>query len=389
MPPRYDRVPLPIDRNPLRQIGTAPGRLPQLELVDWAERIINIVVDHVEDIPVLGTLVKVLRTILDADQDGDISFDDLKKLLGGLGAIFDPIGWLSNISAAQIGGGPSVNLITNGSFDGDVSMLAEAGWVYDAEVGRTKPGSARTAADGNRKVLTNKLIKGSPGQQLTIAGWVKWQGLTLAAGSGPAFTIEVVALNDAGGTVATTSVVAHTTTAAAGGWQQLLGNYIIPTGATGIKVRIAVEARATAGTVWWDDLEARKIGTMPQNLVTGLPGALADTWQRIQEAIDRVMNGLGFFGVGFSPDALLEGLQNIPRANINGLENTLANIAEVAENAVATAVQQVIDGLNNVGQAADGILDAFGSLIDAIFGSGTSSGSTPVVRWSLSPDSDA
>lgn len=69
-------------------------------------------------------------------------------------------------------------------------------------------------------------------------------------------------------------------------------------------------------------------------------------------------------------------------SQITNANNTANSALSAAQGAIDSAVQIVINGLNNIGQAADPILSAIDSLIDAIFGSGTSSGSTPVVRWS-------
>lgn len=119
---------------------------------------------------------------------------------------------------------------------------------------------------------------------------------------------------------------------------------------------------------------------IPVGNIFGLDGLLGDLlpkadWLGFLSALPSFANT----GTGILPG--IPGVDDVLEA-IGGLWGKADGAESTATNAVDTAAQLIIDGLNNVGPKANIIQSALETFIDLIFGSGTSSGSTPAVRWS-------
>ena len=341
-------------------------------------------------------------------------------------------------------GEASPNLLENGSFDGPNPIEETEGWTLDTSVGRTSPGSARTFGNGTRRVLLSNVVLCTPEQKFDIGGFVTWSMLT-GGGTG-AFKLSAVAYDDTESVVEEKVIAQIDSPSGAQAWTALLGQYTVPTGTTKIRVQVEVAATVTGGTINWDDLSVTKYGSLPQRMVAGLVSALGDLGAGIAAAVEAMGNFFdkltgkvgttiadlqswagqlktilsgGTVGSGIFPtldnglkgavdgvrnfaqqilDAIVKAIRGIPivgagiadlLSDVEGLRETAdtANATAItadtkATTAVDTAVQTIKDGLNNQGPQAAPVQSALKSFIDSIFGSGTSSGSTPVVRWS-------
>lgn len=252
---------------------------------------------------------------LDGGLDASKLFGDLPgELVDGLraliSAVFDP-SWLSNIVPGQVGTGWSENLLTNPLFDGVISLLSEAGWEHDGTVFPAgAKGSAKVVADGTRKTLSNKVIRGSDGQTLRAGGDVEWSGPAPTVGR--AFTVEVRPFTAAGAELPPVDVVGITNPAASssGGFQTITADLPWPAGAAWVRTRIAVEAAVPVGTVArWSNLNTRKGGFMPQDRIKDLPADLADLINRflgVGNALNGFLRGLGAPSSGGAADPLLD-----------------------------------------------------------------------------------
>lgn len=257
------------------------------------------------------------------------NFLDISWIIGLIQSVFD-MSWLSELSISQLGPAGSVNLL-NGTFDdpASIDLTAAPGWSHNATVGRTNPGSAEASANGTRRVLRTKAFKASPGTKMDLSAYVKWAGVTASAGT--AFTISVV--NQlAGADVSTTQIASISSPGASGGWSLMSGlQHTVPAGVDYVRVQITVEAVVTAGTINFDDASLTRQGSLPQDWIVNLIPDLGGIRTKATETIDNIMNGLGFFGTGFSPGSLLGAVQNVPQANIQGLASSLSGLLPKAD----------------------------------------------------------
>lgn len=214
--------------------------------------------------------------------------DELRELIEGVvgtGATVDQVvGFILSLGGglSQLGRIPaslimagSPNLLANGSFDGAVSLDGETVWAWDGAEGRSSHGSARTAGDGTRKVLTSNLVEVSSGEDFAVEGFVKWADVT--AGAGTSFEIAVVAyMGDSLVSRTVVDTVSDLAYASSGSWIRLDGSYEVPaSGVDGVRIQIAVSATVSVGSVWWDDLSLKREGGIAQALVDGLGSALS------------------------------------------------------------------------------------------------------------------
>ncbi|MET9329467.1 hypothetical protein [Tsukamurella sp. NPDC003166] len=269
-------------------------------------------------------------------------------------AVFDP-SWLANIVPGQVGSGWSDNLLTNPIFDGVVSLLSEAGWEHDGTVFPAgAKGSGKVVADGTRKTLSNKIVKGSPGQMLRAGGQVEWSGP--AATVGRAFTVEVRPFTAAGVELPPVDVVGITSPAASssGVFQTITADLPWPAGAAWVRTRIAVENTVPVGTVVrWSNLDTRKGGFMPQDRIKDLPDDLEDLVGRflgIGNALNGFLRGQGTPTTGTPADPILDWVRDA-LGLFTGSTNATATTADEANgvggNALANTVsiQAQVSGL--------------------------------------------
>ncbi|MET9329471.1 hypothetical protein [Tsukamurella sp. NPDC003166] len=157
---------------------------------------------------------------------------------------------------------PSPNRVWDPGFDDLLTLWwTGGGWTKDTGVGHTAPGSARTTANGTRRILRAKSIPARGGQLWTeLSAWVRWQSLTIT-GSGAAITLEVEAFNG-GDSLGVTTVGNIVDPGTGGTWAQLkTTSFVTPPNTTNIRIQLAVESRVLLGTVWADDFIATSVLT--------------------------------------------------------------------------------------------------------------------------------
>ena len=337
--------------------------------INGPEDLPGLLLNFIENLPVVGEFVGLLEAILgtyDGDDEvllqiqalfrflrpdgfidagklfGDLPQEMIDRLRGFLQFILDP-SWLANLVPGQIGSGWSNNLLTNPGFDGSVSLDSDDGWEHDATVfqGDSK-GSARLTADGARHSLSNKVIQGAAGQTLRVGGWVKWSGVTAAAGR--AFAVEIRPFDANGVEGAPIVVGAINSPTASGGWQEIVADVSWPTGAAWIRTRIVVEASVTAGTVWWSSLQTRKGGFMPQDRIKDLPDNLASLFGNffgLGNALNGFLRGNGAPTTGGEGDNLLEWVREA-LGQFTGRTNTTSTTADKAQGVGSNALTNTV-----------------------------------------------
>ena len=376
-----------ITHDPNLRIDQSLGKLPEFDPRKLAEQLLNFFIDRMEDIPVLGVVVKALRQLLDTNQDGDITLEDLiglftgqgviKAIMNGLGHAGDQFGLGQVIAAFQNvlnGDSPldasklfgelpqhilgviaalvskfSGGLIEIGqlvkpgagqernwleSFDKPESVPTGDGFEHDATVGRTRLGSAKLTFDGAGHVRTSDPIEVVPGKPLDLGGYVRFDGY--AGTGGPAVALRVLAYNAGDQLIGSQQIGTVTPSGASSADFETVmqASWTAPAGAAYVYVRMEGLSAGTAGTAHFDDLWLRKPAqSLPQQWVEGLTGALSnlgdgisDAWNFAQTIIDTIMNGFGQLGSGFSLNHLLTQLGNIPQNAIAGLGGVLGGL---------------------------------------------------------------
>lgn len=404
MPASFEMRGTAVTHDPNLRLDSSLGKLPAFDPIKLLEGFVDMFIEIMEDIPILGDLVKVLKDLLDTNGNGHLELEDLlglltgRGILDGLAALFGgggglPFGdifsglqqmfggltpggkfdageligelpmtiintikgflsavfdlGLLRITPNMIFGGNSDNLLLSSDFKAAESMVVGDGWFWDGSVGRSAPGSAKAAASGNRLVQLSNLIRVEPGQKLDVAGWVKWSGVSA---SGDAFRVECQCYNGAS-SAASLPVGVISSPAASGGWQQINGQVTIPASVEGVRVRIAVEAAVTAGSVWWDDVSAVRVGTMPQNFITNLVPDLANLFDWLENLVDSILDRLEIPIIGDLLDKIFDvadGVGNI-RADTDDtkadLTDLLGDLLSNPAAVIGTLPQTLISGL--------------------------------------------
>ncbi len=315
------------------------------QLAEWAT-----------EIPLIGPLIGALTGI-----DGGGLGDLLGNLLPGL---FGPLP-AGNVTNEQ------PNLLTAPTFPTG-SIPTNVHWSVDSGTRSSDgSGSAKVIADGTAKALRSgrtphDKIRVTAGQTFTGQVFVSHTGYT---GSGVAVELQAVPYtgNSAGAPVTLIKTVTpasggspveqparYTPTQATRAWPgvELAGDYLVPAGVTGVQLRILLTENATAGTFYFDDAKAGQGGLVPQELVDGLPPAIAEGIARVQNLIDTLFNGITGLGtVDNILSDLLDALANIPSGNVTGV-NGPDNIGQ----SLIDMVNQLVGGL--VGQPGTGASNA-------------------------------
>lgn len=328
----------------------------------------------------IGDPIEVLRQLANAIASaltGD--FDPFIDLLGEVPILGDMIDMIKNFDVGNFLGGlipvglltqGTPNRLANGGFHGLVSLEAVDGWSWDDTIGLTSPGSATVTADGTRHVLLSESLSVEAGQAVDVSGGVKWSGLT---GTGTAFELSVREFT--GETVTGTTVVDSMTATGSGGFTALSGSRTVGAGVDSVRVMIVVTENATAGQVWWDDLDLHNAATsLPQQWITGLESALGD----LGDWITTLMEQLGdlISGLLANPGALLG---DLAQGKITGLTSALSGkAAQSALDAVEDFMQDLVDaivsalrGVPVVGKVLADIVSDLGGLKTDVTDAGT------------------
>lgn len=236
-----------------------------------------------------------------------------------------------------------VNLLKLNSFDAESDMSEVDGWEWDSTTSASNDsgGSAKATCDGSTRFLVrNQVIFVEPGTKLNLQARVKSAGLT-----GANAKIELSLVEFAGehmGDIVTVASRGPSTP-----WATFGGEYSVPAGVTSVKVRLAV-TQATAGTVWFDNLNLYRSGLLQINWIEGLQNTL-------DEADDWFQNFV---------DGLIGALTGIPI--IGGAFQMVFDNLEILVNTAEDAFANAMDALGDVGQLISDLWNNAAAVIGAI-----------------------
>jgi hypothetical protein len=182
------------------------------------------------------------------------------------------------------------NLLTNPDFQAAISLSPGGQWTWDSTVyytppsGDTAPGAAKVVANGTAQGLRSNPISVSGGQVLALSANILTSGLTY---TGTPIELDVITflgntqvavtpvVTSAAPTGATTSWVNPPSGSVAG---TLTGNFPVPSsGVDGVKVRLALDSTATAGSVWFGAVSATLSGGLIASIQNDLSTLQSDS----------------------------------------------------------------------------------------------------------------
>lgn len=174
---------------------------------------------------------------------------------------------LAQVPVSHIGS-DTPNLLIDGGFDTEQSVVDDTGkWVWDGTAGHLTVGSVKTVADSTLHELLSNLIPVTKDQTVSVSCWASWDGL---AGVGYPIRLDIECYK---GDLLVDTVTAdmQDTADATSEWIQMAGEYDIPAddSVDTICVRIAVTEDASAGTVWFDDIEVSKTKSVIHDAASG------------------------------------------------------------------------------------------------------------------------
>jgi hypothetical protein len=222
-------------------------------------------------------------------------------------------------------GDATTNFLENPGFDAAVALLDQGhqGWFHDNTDGHGNNGCAAVHPDGTWKTLESNAVPVAVNQTIPISIWTKHEGTTSATNTnGIQLNVRSYKTNSGGNLeiVSTTLIQAVATpngsSSAAGenNFVELAGSFPVPAGVDHVSMQLAVAPTVTGGTVKFDDGVISKTGLLPQNLVNGLPTALAGLTSTAQGIIDNLLHGiLGGTGTGGLPTDLFGAISLLPQ----------------------------------------------------------------------------
>lgn len=165
-----------------------------------------------------------------------------------------------------------INLLLSPGFENTASVSPVDGWSWDSTQNATGTGgSAKVVLDGYNKELSHQtVVNVAAGDAMQLSAALKTSGVT---GTGWAASISVMEYR--AGALATPVVIASRTTNSSA-WVTISGAYTVPVNVTSVVFRVTV-TDATAGTVWFDNLDFHKSGNVAQDWV----GNLNNTWENM------------------------------------------------------------------------------------------------------------
>jgi hypothetical protein len=165
-----------------------------------------------------------------------------------------------------------INLLAHPGFEDTTTVSPVDGWSWDSTQNATGTGgSSKVVLDGYNKELSHQtVVRVAAGDVMQLSAAVKTSGVT---GTGWAASISVMEYR--AGAIATPVVIASRTTNSSA-WVTISGAYTVPVNVTSVVFRVTV-TDATAGTVWFDNLDFHKSGNVAQDWV----GNLNTTWENM------------------------------------------------------------------------------------------------------------
>ena len=341
MPASFEMRGTAVTHDPNLRLDGSLGKLPAFDPIKLLEGFIDMFIEVMEDIPILGDLVKVLKELLDTNGNGHLELEDLlglltgRGILDGLAALFggnnglpfedifaglaDLFGgllpggglnadnlmglipsWLLPLMPINLLTGPQGNLVADGGFD-RLPTGASGTWYRDPAVGRTAGGAAAVVADGTLHELFGVPIACASGDSLDLSVWHRSAG---TASSGSPVQLRVDGFN---GTSLVGSTVIASAAPAGSSWAELSGSWTAPVGVDRCCYVLVVNTGATAGTVWFDDVSVLNPGGLLElDWVAGLPGMLSDLGNWIEHLVDQLLGSLNIPIIGDLLDKILD-----------------------------------------------------------------------------------
>lgn len=315
------------------------------------------------NMPGVGFLVQAI--LGDGFEVGDLADFFTEGFSGIVQTIIDlasnfviPIGHLT---------GNTPNLLVASNFADDEAFAPGLGWVWDGGTGRTALGSAKASPMGTVLELMSTEIEVISGQEMHQTVWIKWADAVFT-GSNHAWMGFRLYQDDnyLGSTVLGSPITFSGPTQPT--WQALSGEYGVPSNVTKVRLFLKVNGNVSAGSVWFDDAEAKKVGTIQQGWVGGLLESLGGLGDFIQAVIDAILSGIrGFPIIGGIVADIIEDLldwhdDTDATAALAGDAHLIATTIEPVVEATATTVSDGFAGMKNAWEGSGGT----GVAVDAI-----------------------
>lgn len=304
-------------------LGPINGVLSQIFAIigSWTVPFVDLLTDVVD---VITNILRMVTGGLDYRDFNNTNFNPITMIAAMIGNLIQNgiLGIASALNAQNIFGiiqswnipflplshltntdGP--NILVEPGFDDPEAIQLGVAWSYDSTQGHTSLGSAKvigTSLGQMREAVSNIGIPVSSGEKIRVKGWMRWQGIVY---SGVPLSVNLNlykhgVLDSSVGMLVPVAPATNQLT-----WTQYdSGEYTIPADVTSVKVSLRLAGSVTAGSVWFDDLEFRKIGnTIPQNWITDLLGTLDNIRFFIGDVIDTIISvirGIPFVGGGLA-----------------------------------------------------------------------------------------
>ena len=247
----------------------------------------------------------------------------------------------------------SPNLLTDGSFDYEASLLGFDDWDYDDVDGKAKAGCAYTVADGNTHILHSNPIEADPGDRFDVEIYTRWLSLTSTAGS---IRLAMSAYDASKALISTTVLDSTQGTGTVAGWATKLSgaNWAPPANTDYVVMELQVTTGASAGVVKFDDASVRKVGVFPKSFVSGLVGALQSAADNLQGLVNAVGGKAGAF--------LSDVIERLKNLNPLGIFDAIGigNIGQLP----AIDLHQVLNLPDMLGDLGDNVADVFDDVRD-------------------------
>lgn len=202
--------------------------------------------------------------------NGLVTLTNLGTLIQGM---FSSI--FATFPISMVGSQEKLNLLNLGQFQTSSSLEGSAGWSWDSSKNRTG-GSGGTAkvdcayASGVKNLFCNQNIRVAEGDKIAVSAFVNTLSFN---GSGTSIQLVLIPFS---GAAAGFEQVLVSRGASNNAWVEMTNEsapYVVPDSVTSVQLALRVNASATAGTVWWDDITLWKTGLMQQGLVEYLISA--------------------------------------------------------------------------------------------------------------------
>jgi hypothetical protein len=227
--------------------------------------------DWLLSIPIIGDVVYAITRV--GEGDGWQPGDGLTFL-----STWIKDNLLTQTTKLPIGGITTgvTNLLGTGKFETISELSPTDGWVWDSTQSATGTGgSAKVVLDGfNKQMVYRDPITVVAGTTLRFTAKVKTASVTGVAGYGWNVTLSAIPFV---GTAIGGPVRVASRTASASDWVDIGGNYTVPAGVTKVSFQLGVET-ASAGTVWFDELQCYNNDVLPQKGIQNLTDAWEGMW---------------------------------------------------------------------------------------------------------------